>query len=345
MPRPDGWDDDPASLLGGDIPFRPMSMAEMLDGSIAGIRRDPRFVLGMSVAVSTVIQVVGSVAAYYFIGRGARGEITPDVLLRSVGGQFVLGVLGLVLSAVGILVVAGLLAPLFGRALFGMPAVRRTAWRDARGRLPALAGLALLIVAVPLLGLLIPTAPLIALLAVEGHPALIVLAGIVGVPVGLFLMTWLYVLLVMAVPALVLERLGVGAALRRARALSRGRWWRTAGTLLLTLLITVFMGFFALRVPFMIVELLFFGDADGGWPLVLGLAVDTLGRIVAWSIVIPFDAGVIVLLYLDRRMRREGFDLDLRTRAAAAPAGSGGEPADERETFFARWRTPAGRPS
>jgi hypothetical protein len=43
-------------------------------------------------------------------------------------------------------------------------------------------------------------------------------------------------------------------------------------------------------------------------------------------VVLPFDAGVIALLYMDRRMRREGLDLDLRTRgrsAAALAAASG----------------------
>ena len=33
----------------------------------------------------------------------------------------------------------------------------------------------------------------------------------------------------------------------------------------------------------------------------------------------PFNAGVIVLLYTDRRMRAEAFDLVLQTGAAAGP--------------------------
>src|SRR5690606_30519975 len=78
------------------------------------------------------------------------------------------------------------------------------------------------------------------------------------------------------------------------------------------------------------------------------LAVDTLGRIVSWSVVIPFDAGVIALVYMDRRMRREGFDLDLRTRGrsaaavAAAERGDGrtdGGDAEDADGFAALWRT------
>jgi hypothetical protein len=149
-----------------------------------------------------------------------------------------------------------------------------------------------------------------------------VIGALIGIPLGFVLMVWLYVLFVLAAPAVVIERLGVRAALARARLLVKGRWWRVSGILLLTLLITIFMGFFALRIPFLVVEYVFFGNDRGGIEVFLQLALDTAGRIVSWTLTIPFDAGVIALLYVDRRMRREGFDLELQTRdeAAARPA-------------------------
>ncbi|WP_067487144.1 hypothetical protein [Actinomadura hibisca] len=324
---------DTATLLGGDIPFRPMSISEMLDGAVAGIRRAPRTTLGLSLAVTTVIQVAGSVTAYFFVGDQARDEVTPSVLLRSLGAQFTLGMISLVLSAYGVLLLAGLLGPVLGRGLFGLPNPPRQAWRDARPKVGALLVVSLAIMGAALLGLLVPAGPFLALLAVDAHPALSALAAIVGVPAGIALMVWLYVLLVLAAPAVVLERQPVGRALARARHLSRGRWWRTCGTLLLALLVTVFMGFFALRIPFLLAQLIFFGDAEGGGAALGALALDTVGRIVSWSVVLPFDAGVIALLYMDRRMRREGMDLDLRTRSRAGADG-----------FFELWR-PAERPA
>ncbi|WP_329522306.1 hypothetical protein [Spirillospora sp. NBC_01491] len=354
MPGPDGWDEG----ADGDVPFRPMSISEMLDGAIAGIRRRPRITLGLSVAVSTVIQVLVTVATYYFIGDQADGEVTPGALLESVGSQLILGAIGLALSAYGILLLSGLLAPLLGRGLLGTPVPPRQAWRDVRPRLGRLIAVAALIMVVSLLALLLPIVPFLLLVAAGAHPALDVLAAVAGFPVGVGLMVWLYMLLVLAAPAVVMERETVGGAFRRARALSRGRWLRTCGTLLLTLLITLFMGFFALRIPFLIVQLVFFGDASHGTAMVLGLAVDTVGRIVSWSIMLPFDAGVIALLYVDRRMRREGFDLELRSRgrsaaaiiaaaspAASAPADSAGATAgrgrsgdDDPDGFFDLWR-------
>lgn len=323
MPGPDVRDDD----VDGVVPFRPMSISEMLDGAIAGIRRRPRATLGLSAVVSTVIQVTSSVAAYFFIGDRARGEVTPGVLLRSLGAQATLGIIGLVLSAYGILLMAGLMAPGLGRGLLGRPIGPGEVWRDVRPRLGRLVVTAGVVMAVSLLALILPAVPFFLLAAVDAHPALGVLAAILGFPLGIALMVWLYVLFVQAVPAVVMERQTVTGALGRARTLSKGRWLRTCGTLLLALVVTVFMGFFALRIPFLIAELVFFGTEPEGGAAAAALALDTVGRIVSWSVVLPFDAGVIALLYMDRRMRREGFDLDLRTR-----------PRDREEGFIDLWR-------
>ncbi|MEW2354162.1 hypothetical protein [Spirillospora sp. NPDC029432] len=356
MATPDGTD----TALAGEIPFRPLSIAEILDGAIACVRLYPRAVLGTSLLVTTVVQVAGSVAAYYFVGRTARDEVTPSWVVRSVGTQFTLGAFGLVLSAFAIVLLAGMLAPVIGRGLYGQPVPLRRAWRDTRPRLWRLIGTALVVTLVPLLGLAVPILPFAAFVAVDAPAGAGVLSAVIGFPVGAVLMVWLYVLLVLAAPAVVLERQSVGGALKRAYALSRGRWWRTFGTCLLAILVTVFMGFFALRIPFLLVELIFFGgggSADGqGNEAMYALAVDTVGRIVSWTVVLPFDAGVIALLYLDRRMRREGLDLELRTRAVeraaarkAPVAGDGSAPEgedrrDPDDEFFESWEPPPPRP-
>lgn len=315
---------------GSEVPFRPMSISEMLDGAIAGIRHRPRTVLGMSVAISTVVQVAGSVVSYYFIGREARGEITPRALLRSVGAQATLGAVDLVLTAFGILLLSGLLAPVLARTMFGLDISLRQTWLDVRARFGRLVLVAVLLIVVSLAALALPWLPFALAVIGDTNPAVGVLSAVFGIPAGLALMLWTYVLLVQSVPALVMERQGIGGALTRARRLSKGRWWRTFGTLLLAMLVTVFMGFFALRIPFLIAQGLLFGES-GSSQVLPAIALDTIGRIVSWSVVLPFDAGVIALLYMDRRMRREGFDLDLATRPV--PEGD--------EDFFDLWRPSA----
>ncbi|MFV2172420.1 hypothetical protein ACFHW2_03745 [Actinomadura sp. LOL_016] len=321
MPVPDGRD----VAVEETVPFRPMSISELLDGVIAGIRRRPRAILGMSVTVAAVIQVAGSVGAFLFIGDDGGDEATPDVLLSSFGAQATLNALLLVLSGFGILLLAGLLAPLLGRELLGVPVPARRALREARPVLGRLVGTAAVVMGASLLAAALPTVPFVLLAAAGAHPAAIAVAAILGFSIGFSLMVWLYVLLVQAVPAVVLERRTVGGALKRARALAKGRWWRLCGALVLALLVTVFMGLFALRIPFIVIQLVFFGD---GSDAVAALAVDTAGRIVAWSVVLPFDAGVIAMLYMDQRMRREGFDLEVRLQRTSSTKGTQGAPAD-----------------
>jgi hypothetical protein len=205
-----------------------------------------------------------------------------------------------------------------GRTLFGLPAGRGQVWRDARPRVGRLLGVATLIMVISVGAGALPVVPFVIAAATPDSPVGIgILTGVIGFSVGFVLMVWLYVLFVLAAPAVVMERRGAFGSLARARRLVRGRWWRTCGILLLTLLITIFMGFFALRIPFVVAEFVFFGNDLSGTEVFLQLALDTAGRIVSWTLTTPFDAGVIALLYIDRRMRREGFDLELQTRDSA----------------------------
>lgn len=307
-------------LLGGDIPFRPLGMTEMLDGAIATIRRNPKAVLGLSIVIAGTVQVVLSIGSYLLIGEGARDELTPIAVMRSLGAQATLSAIGLLLSAFGILLLAGLLAPIAGRTIFSLPVTMSQAWREARPRLPRLIGTAILTMLLSFVALAIPIAPFLAALGSDAPAAVGVLTGLIGIPIGIALMIWVYVLYVLAVPAVVMEGQGLVHSMRRAHQLSRDRWWRTCGTLLLALLITFFMGFFALRVPFVVLQFVFFADDTSHTALVLSLTIDTIGRIVSWSLISPFDAGVIALIYVDRRMRREGFDLEVQTRASAPEA-------------------------
>jgi hypothetical protein len=273
-------------------------------------------VLGLSLAVTAVVQVVLSMATYFLVGD-VNSTATPDSIARSLGAEFTLSLFGLLMSAYAVLLLAGLLGPAMGRTLFGLPSSLRQIWRDAGPRLPGLVAVATLTMVISGLAVALPIVPFVMLTGDGDSVPATVAAGVIGGLAGLCLMIWLYVQFAVAAPVLVIERRGVFGSLARARRLVRGRWWRTCGVLLLTLLITIFMGFFALRTPFLIAALVLFGTDPTGNDVVFQLALDTTGRIVSWTLTTPFDAGVIALLYVDRRMRREGFDLDLQTRDEA----------------------------
>jgi hypothetical protein len=300
---------DRSELLGGDIPLRPLGVSETMDAAITGIRRNPKAVLGLSLAASSLIHLLVALVEFFLIGGQDRNGMTPGRLLQIVGGQWLLSLVSAILTAYAVLVLAGLLGPVLGRTLFGLPATLGQTWREGRSALPRLLGVCATIMVVALLGLALPCLPFIVFAIANGPVPLIVIFALVGVPGGLVLMVWLYITYVLAPPAVVLEGASFRAALRRARILIQGRWWRIFGTLLLTLMITEVMSLL-LQIPALIL-IAAVGTKDGGF---IAVTILTLGRIFATSVTAPFDAGVIALLYIDLRMRREGLDLDVQTR-------------------------------
>jgi hypothetical protein len=337
-PAPEPVDDEPE--LETEIPLRPLGVSEILDGAVTYIRRNPRATLGMSAVMTTVIEVVVTLAQYFLIGSQARTEITPGTIERSVGWTFVIAAGSLLLTAYVVLLLSGMLAPIMARTLLGRPTSLSHAWRVVRPCLGRLFGAATAVVAAVFLALAIPLTPMIAAVAGDAPVGVQAVTWILGVPIAFVAMVTAYVWFAFSTPILVMERRGVIASLRRSAEMVRGRWWRTFGVLFLALLITVLAEFVVIPAPFNVVVEIVAGvhpSPDGG--LLIGLlALSAVGRIVAGTLVNPFNAGVIAIVYADRRMRREAFDLELQMRppeedplAAWLPgpltaAGSGPQP-------------------
>jgi hypothetical protein len=126
---------------------------------------------------------------------------------------------------------------------------------------------------------------------------------------------WLYAAWSVAVPALLIEGTRGFKALGRSFDLVRGRWWPTAGTILLANLLVV-----AVRTGFTIVLLpLTAVGAFSGNGFVSALA-NGVATAAATVLTIPFVAAVIAVLYFDLRVRKEGFDLQMLAMRIGAPA-------------------------
>ena len=78
------------------------------------------------------------------------------------------------------------------------------------------------------------------------------------------------------------------------------------------------------------------GEDPLPWP---ALALVVLGTIVAGTVVEPFLAGVVALLYVDRRMRAEGLDIavQLRIRRARRAAFARPGPPEAASRGYAGW--------
>ena len=240
------------------------------------------------------------------------------VALISVVVQFLLQTVG-----------TGMLTHVMGRAVLGDRITMGRAWGLVRPQLWRLLGVTLLVGLLVVAALLLPALPGALLLVAEGTRGLGAFLLVLGVLAGIPLAAWVYVRLALAAPALVLENAGPVLALRRSARLVTGSWWRLFGILLLASIVAQIVAG-VLGFPFSIAGTLAggaFGD-DALAGVTASLFLSSLGAVVSTSIVVPFTAGVTALLYIDRRMRREGLDLALqRTALGTGGTATGGPPA------------------
>jgi hypothetical protein len=320
----------------GIIPLRPIGLGEIFDGAFQAIRANPRTMLGVSAVVTAIVTVVGMLPQYYYLAATVDLTETPigpdDTLVAadfaplaaSLGGVFVTALV----KSVATTMLTALLVTAVAEAVLGRRLAPGPLWRRVRPRIWGVLGLGLAVVLLPLLAV----AAIVALgtgigfaLAAAGVPGgvAIVLVVLVGLPSIVVVGAFLWVKLALAPPALLLENAGVGTALRRSWLLARGSWWRLYGILLLTSILVVVVAT-VLAVPFSITSGIVVGVGQGGTGSLVGSTVlSGLGEIIVGTVSTPFSAAVVSLLYVDRRMRAEGLDVEL-LRAAGVPGVPGG---------------------
>ncbi len=312
----------------GIVPLRPLRLGDMYDGAFAALRRNPRAMIGIAAVVMTWFLLLPTLASVLMALAGEltgpfdEGMFTPP----PAGGEpeapafpssMLLVYAGQLLAALAVLVVTGLVVHVVAQAVLGHKVTSGEAWAAVRGRILRLLGLTLLtwlIVLVPMV-LVVGIAVTLAL-AVD--PVAGVLVG-VGLGLGAVVaMTWFYVrYAVLAPAALILERLGVVASLRRAAALTRGQWWRVFGIVLLTQLVAGFASSL-LSMPFSMAGMFGFLVVSEEWSGLVYVLGTYLGMLVSYSLATPFTAAVTVLQYLDQRIRKEGYDVELIAGATTA---------------------------
>ena len=301
----------------GIIPLRPLSLSDIYNGAAVYIRANARVTLGLTAVVVVITQLLTLAAALGPLAAASRLRTAPpDELTGADVGAWTLagGLSGLVGWLSGTLL-TGMLAVIVGRAVFGSTIGAGETWARIRGRLPALIGL----VALESAGLILlcgAVGVIVAAIAAAGNGAATVILGFPLVLMSIAALIYLYTALSFAPVLIVLERLPVTGAMRRSFTLVRNSFWRVLSIRLLTwLVVTLIAG--AIAAPWELVGNLLGGPSV---PVLLGLTVGAVGSAIGQIITAPFSAGVDVLLYADRRIRSEAFDLVLQTGAAGGPA-------------------------
>src|SRR6185437_5233822 len=137
-----------------------------------------------------------------------------------------------------------------------------------------------------------------------------------GFLIALPLATWLGIMLCLTFPIVVLERKNPIEAVTRSWQLVIGSFWRFLGIFAL-LGVVMFVIFFVLGFIFSLVGVagIFAIASHSGAVAVGAIIASAVLYLIIGSIVTAIWTGVILLLYADTRMRKEGMDLILQQAA------------------------------
>lgn len=302
----------------GFVPLRPLSAGEILDGSFTAIRWNPKTILTSSAVVAAVSAVLAGLASYAVRRQvltsvhGTSPSITAAVMLALESLAFIIvGFANLILTSVVTVAV--------GHGMLGRKETLASAWRAARSRIWRLTAMLLLVAAFFIVGIALVTTLSVGIGLLLGSAAGIV----VGVVCGLAAWVFAAIALVrwgLAVPVVMLERTGPLQSLGRSWQLVKRSSWRVLGILLLAAAIAGIVN---------VIIYLPFVAGIGGFSFLSsrpqvnagGLFLAAIGQIISGTLTAPLLAGVVVLLYADLRMRREGMDITFQAAAALGAAG------------------------
>ncbi|OLZ56842.1 hypothetical protein [Amycolatopsis keratiniphila] len=283
----------------GVIPLRPLNLTDILDGAVTAMRKYWRMVFGAAAVTAVLTAAINLVGLLLVdttadleqirdLGPAATDQELMNQMLGILGGTLATSFITLVATLLGTTVLTGFLTVLMGKAVLGKPVTFKEAAKEAAPRL------------LPLLGLTV----------------LYTLAILVGAVFCLLPAIIPYTFWALASPAFILERGTVFEAFRRSVKLVSGMFWRVFGILLLAYVISSFLASI-ITIPFSFSAFLsIFGNLDQIYvPSTGDLILQSVGTVIAQTIVGPFSALVTVILYIDQRMRREGMDIEL-ARAA-----------------------------
>jgi len=300
----------------GIIALRPLGFGEFFDGAFRSIQHNPQVMFGLSLLVAVVLGALeaalfGSVIGDVLALDPESTAIPTGVLGTIMGGSIVTGIV----SMLATIVLNGLLVTSVAQSVLGRRVSIGAVWTEAKGQLWRLVGLSLLLSAIQvavialaiLLFVLLGAGAFAAGAQSDSLWVMILLGFLVAVGTGV-LIAFFYVRLGLSSPALMMERIGVTASVRRSWNLTGGYFWRNLGVIAVASIVT--------------------GAISGVASMPIGMVtsgVMTLGNQFLWlagvlsvllsallsALVTPFLAAVTALLYVDIRMRKEGLDVEL----------------------------------
>lgn len=274
LPPPPAYQARVAFERGRPIPIREMRVGELLDSAIKILRLHWRTYFGIAAYIMVPLIFIES-----FLTREDLGALS-DVFSGTVPSDE-RSTTAIVANVASVLLQLFFIRPFltgaFAKAtselyVGGIPDIRET-YRFALGKVRSILWVSILVV-----------------LATIGGTILLIIPGII-----------FYFRFVFSSIIVVTEDLRGTDALRRSWRLSKKFFWKTFGTLFVAQLLTSIIGGI-LTIPFAIVSGII---GPAGWPLM------AIGNALGQIVTLPFLTTIVVLLYFDLRIRKEGLDLTM----------------------------------
>lgn len=270
------------------VPLGPLTTSDVLDGAWAVIKTRPKTVYALAAIIVLPIDVIA-----FFVMRSDLKVFSPWVQAFGApfnpggdgGAQLLQGVAATALLTLPATLLGACLAPLVVAWYSGRDLTVRDGLRAFGRRSPAVVGAYLWV----------------------GVFQLVALVGcfLGGIPTLL-----VTTMLLVTIPALMVENLGPLAASRRSLRLVNRRFMSTLWTVMLTALAEGIVYLALMLIP---------GVVSAFAPEGVQEVLTPVGSLFAQLVLAPVAPAVAVLLYLDLRVRSEGLDLD-RDAALVFPA-------------------------
>jgi hypothetical protein len=293
-----------------EVFLRPLAIGEVLDGAFTLYRRHFAVLLTTTLILCLPMGLLNS---QLWLLEGTADQTTTGA---AAGGMVLLVILA---SLIGLPITWGALTRQVTQGYTGGPVTIRDGLTSGfRAFLPLLGSVTLAYLGT------------VAIFVVPGIVAAIVVPSLAarggGVTMALFgIVTLIGVLLAMPaiaasffalVPAIIVERLGPWAALRRSWQLARGGRLRIIGVFVICWLITMLPMMAVMTITGIGAAVLnpeMVGQSTTGLAYLQNIIMTLMG-----SLTVPYMVGCMVLLYYDRRIRLEGYDLEAAAEALVA---------------------------
>ncbi len=298
--------------------FRSMSVGEWLDATFTLYRRN----FALIASISAVVQIPYALLTWLLFEltgvatfvRSPFASLGGQSITQAQAQQLLNSYVGILVVTLGLLLLSLLIVVPLGEAAttgavsdryLDRPSSLLSAYRAAWSRLGALIAMILILIVVYAgsLAVVILFTALLGAAGAGGLGALLAVIAFVGlIPV----LIMIYVRTVVAVPAIVLERVSGWGGLKRSWQLIGGRFWPTFGRMLLLVLITSIISG--------VVSTIFQVPGNLIAPNNSFVFQQVAGAIAA-VFVGPITYIGVTLLYYDIRIRKEGFDIEMLARS------------------------------